>query len=74
MAKIMQRYYRLTLSAKAYTLARKRECKPLMGPWVERADGKYDVAVSLATANLLKQLAEPQGENLSDTVMRVLKK
>jgi hypothetical protein len=28
--------------------------------FVARPDGKYDVAVSLATANLLKQLAEPQ--------------
>jgi hypothetical protein len=40
---------------------------------VLRGDGKWDVFVTTATADTLKQMAEPK-ENLSDTVVRLLTK
>lgn len=66
--------YRLTLSKEAITLAVARKARPILGVAKRlRTDGKVDVAVKMSTVNLLKQLAMP-GENLSDTVIRVLKK
>lgn len=66
--------YRLTLSREAIGLAVTRNAAPILGvAKAIRPDGKVDVAIKAATANLLKQLATP-GENLSDTVIRILKK
>jgi hypothetical protein len=70
--KIPAGFYRLTLSQKAMTAAVVRQSSPLIGcPTLRRPDGKFEVAIRPAVANLLKQLAEP-GENLSDTVIRIL--
>ena len=64
---------RLTLSATAYQLAIARNAKPIVGfaAATKRPDGKIDVPVRAHAMNLLRQLAEP-GENLSDTLIRVL--
>ena len=63
--------YRLTLAPEAFALALTRS-KPVAGRMASlRPDGKWDVAVTAATADQLKQQAAP-GENLSDTVMRIL--
>lgn len=63
--------YRLTLSPEAFTLAIAKK-SPIAGKFAaHRADGKWDVGVTLATADQLKQVANA-GENLSDTVVRLL--
>lgn len=68
----MNGLYRLTLSAEAFALAVQRS-KPVAGLVAfARTDGKWDVGVKMSTADTLKQQAEP-GENLSDTVLRLLK-
>lgn len=73
MQKKLPPLFRLTLTAKAFALA-KAHSKPLSGvAVVPRKDGKVDVAITLATANTLFQMAEPK-ENLSDTVIRLLSK
>ena len=65
--------FRLTLSAEAFALALTKS-KPLAGKVAySRPDGKWDVGVTPATADQLHQMAEPK-ENLSDTVLRILKK
>lgn len=63
--------FRLTLSAKAFSLAIAAKSK-----WAGfcanlREDGKWDVCITIATAHLLQQICEPH-ENLSDTVVRIL--
>lgn len=64
--------YRLTLSREAVALAVARKARPILGVAKRvREDGGVDVAIRTSTANLLKQLAMP-GENLSDTVIRIL--
>jgi hypothetical protein len=66
-------FYRLTLSHEAVTLAIAAK-SPIMGKClVLRGDGKWDVFVTQATADTLKQMAETK-ENLSDTVVRLLTK
>lgn len=65
--------YRLTLTAEAFALAVLKS-KPIAGvAAASRPDGKWDVIVSMATANQLRQQGEPK-ENLSDVVVRLLKK
>jgi len=67
--------YRLTLSEEAVRIAVARKARPILGiALCIRPEGKIDVAIKASTANLLKQLADPPGENLSDTVIRILKK
>lgn len=63
--------FRLTLSPQAFALALSKN-----SPWAgfaanKRKDGKWDVCIRIASANLLKQIALPK-ENLSDTVVRHL--
>jgi hypothetical protein len=64
--------YRLTLSAEAFALAIVRS-KPIAGALApHRLDGKWDVMVSPATADLLNQ-QRLEGESRSDVVVRLLK-
>lgn len=64
--------YRLTLTAEAFALALLRS-KPLAGRIAQRrADNKWDVMVTETTFRDLLTKAQPE-ENLSDTVMRLLK-
>jgi hypothetical protein len=64
--------FRLTLTRKALGLARLRHSKPITdGIIVVRPDGRFDVFIKSAAANLLRQLSEPK-ENLSDTLVRIL--
>lgn len=65
--------YRLTLAHEVVALAIAAK-SPIMGKClVLRNDGKWDVFVTTATADTLKQMAESK-ENLSDTVVRLLTK
>ncbi len=65
--------YRLTLSPEAFALAITRK-SPAAGKCAFlRPDGKWDTMVTIACADLLKQVAN-EGENLSDTVIRTLTK
>lgn len=68
----MKGLYRLTLAPEAFALAVQKS-NAISGLCAfKRVDGKWDVGVTPATADLLKQEAEP-GENLSNTVLRILK-
>ena len=65
-------FYRLTLTAQAFTLAIAKS-KPIAGYMAyARIDGQWDVMVSLATANQLQQ-QRLDGEHLTDVVERLLK-
>ena len=65
--------YRLTLTAEAFGLVVAKS-KPLSGKFaILRPDGKWDIGVTVATADTLFQMAT-EGENLSDTVIRLLNK
>jgi hypothetical protein len=62
---------RLTLSSEAFSLAVGKKSKWAGFVANLRTDGKWDVCVLNSTMSLLKQIADP-GENLSDTIVRIL--
>ena len=63
--------YRLTLTAEAFSLAIAKS-KPISGFMaLPRLDGKWDVMVSPAVADTLKQQRQ-EGEHLTDVVSRIL--
>jgi hypothetical protein len=65
--------FRLTLTVEAFALALAKS-KPLAGKLARaRPDGKWDVAISTTAADQLMTAATP-GENLSNTVIRLLTK
>lgn len=63
--------FRLTVSKEAFNLLVPTKIKTFGA--LKRPDGKIDVLIKSATANLLRQLGEPK-ENLSDVVVRILTK
>jgi hypothetical protein len=66
-------FYRLTLkpdALKAYATAAKR---PFRGIPISIKNGNADMAIAMSTADQLMTFAKP-GENLSDTVLRILSK
>lgn len=68
----MPRFARLTLSEEVFKMAHAKK-SPIAGMAAQkRPDGKWDCMVKSAVFLTIKQMAEPQNENLSDTCRRIL--
>lgn len=64
--------FRLTLTPEAFALVAERIKGPISPKLaIRRGDGKWDVGISMSMADQLMTAAF-KGENLSDTVLRVM--